>query len=319
MLYAPNEDVYFNAMESLKEIHQPTSEYWLKNWHSYRQQFALYHTQFNMNLGDYTNNRVESFQRWRKSFLKNVRYLAAVVRRLCKYDVQDEPNDGWRRVNELKSFIDTRFIPSGNDAVDCLNLSSTVVNLEGHKLIVSQLKHLETAEFQLEEESDSLHFNYSLTVEKSQKKYLILHDVNQSEQPMSCTCKFFCNFCLPCWHLFAIRRFCGYPLIVEDMIVARWRKETALVIEVDGIPISQTSSSITRLPLTIQERFSNAKCLTTDILAHLTSCGSNEMQEKANVLEGLLKIWKSGGSAFVRQVLQVFPFKKQLIFVFFAG
>ena len=96
MLYARTAADYDLALDTLKSVDDSQYAYWMKNWHNIRHMFSFYRTKDNFNLGDFTNNRIESFQRWRKTYLRSMRNLGPVINRLVKYECYDKPDDAWR-------------------------------------------------------------------------------------------------------------------------------------------------------------------------------------------------------------------------------
>ena len=114
-----------------------------------------------------------------------------------------------------------------------------------------------------------------------------------------CSCLTFCNFGLPCRHIFACRKQFKNTVYDETLIPDRWRKEFEKQDNDKPVFIVQTSTLVNKtpskkhnMPKSVIEKFNKAYDLCRDIAQFLSTCGENEFQEKMTVLNTLKSEWQ---------------------------
>ena len=118
-----------------------------------------------------------------------------------------------------------------------------------------------------------------------------------------CTCVTFCNFGLPCRHIFACRKKIKDTVYDESLIPDRWRKEFEKQEGTEPVHVVQTSTIVNRRstkqslqPKSVIEKFNKAYDLCRDIAQFLSTCGEKEFLEKLSVLSTLKTEWQCSQS-----------------------
>jgi hypothetical protein len=116
-----------------------------------------------------------------------------------------------------------------------------------------------------------------------------------------CMCSFYCNYNLPCCHIFCARDSHGVPHCDEELINSipkRWKKD-AMSAALQSLPQGtyrprskcEQQSSFKKV-LHEQDRFAEARRGTTLLCALLTSCGGAEFSQKLHQVSLLLSLWQ---------------------------
>ena len=107
-----------------------------------------------------------------------------------------------------------------------------------------------------------------------------------SKSMTECSCLTFCNFGLPCRHIFACQKQLRNTVYDEALIPYRWRKEFEKQDGKDPVFIVQTSTIVNKStikkrqqPKSVTEKFNKAYDICRDIVQFLSTCGENEFQE----------------------------------------
>lgn len=292
MCYAKTEEEYVEMLNLFKEVSSPeVCTYFLKNWHSIKEQWVLGEK---CKLGHFfnnTNNRVESFN----SKLKSV-------------------------INHHSSFEE--FIEG------CFTVINTLRNERNHKA-AEQLIKVPVNKFSSSSPEASYQnfltgyaFEFVLKQLENGSKVEVLNETDEGiEAKISgkstivstkkCTCCFFRSMKLPCSHLFAARLTKELPLYCPEICDVRWTLQYYRTnqrmfkdkIMVEPSPLSITTSTPRRLDeLNWNERFreANKQCVK---LAQLSSeVGGVQFVRRIDVLNMLIEFWERGDAVCIKSV-----------------
>jgi len=287
MVYASSDADYDVAFETLQQSSCcDFVSYFVANWHNCKDLWCLAFRKGLLTLGNNTNNRIENFNRQLKRTILPNLHLSEALRRLVNGSYSVSSDIGYRHKRELGTRMDAR--------CDMLpGLFCSVLTNAALALVTSQhVKYNELkTEMQFTTVGDDVY-----EVRCTGKVYAV------SLICTRCTCSFYCNYCLPCSHIFMCRKsvsppLCDSPLL--DAVPRRWKKvtlETAVFTpQTDSQCNSQVfvhSKQVVAKVRFEQDRYMTVQKITTSLCNHLTSCGGNDFEQKLHWISLLLSFWQ---------------------------
>ena len=206
--------------------------------------------------------------------------LPQAIEHIDKFLDDTYSKSSFTRYANLKTRIDVR-----NTEKDVFQYS-LLCNSKAFQIVNDKYRILDSMKFEIEEENDSYKVKYVL----KRVSFAITVTKSMSE----CSCLTFCNFGLPCRHIFACRKQFKNTVYDETLIPDRWRKEFEKQDNDKPVFIVQTSTLVNKAPSkkhnkpkSVLEKFNKAYDLCRDIAQFLSTCGENEFQEKMTVLNTL--------------------------------
>jgi hypothetical protein len=117
-----------------------------------------------------------------------------------------------------------------------------------------------------------------------------------------CSCSFFMNFHLPCWHMFCARdaqHVSLYDIALELSLPSRWKRNELLQPRRFHF---NSDLSITKIPsrtkgiLHEQDRYIYVHTETDLLASYLATCGGSDLTQKLHQVQYLLQVWQAGQS-----------------------
>jgi hypothetical protein len=291
MVYAYSQSDYNDAYNNLMTNDQfPASfrTYFTDNWHSCKEQWSMIYRQDLLTLGNNTNNRIENFNRQLKKILKPDMHLSETVRRLNDTTLTIANDMGYKRYREIGFRTDASTDMPNGIGMSLTNIGSDMVSTQYKKF-------LSNMEYAVVTESEE----HVITVGKHGRQYTVGSDITD------CSCSFFSNFHLPCWHMFCARHFKRLPLYDESLEVTvppRWRRAEILH-RVDLNTTTPCGSTVTSVGIrkvptvrSEQQRYMCAHIETEALACYIASCGGSDFEQKLQQIKHLLQLWQSGNT-----------------------
>lgn len=176
-------------------------DYFLKNWHPLRTEWTVFTTLPNT-FGNPTNNRCESINEKLKKSIGEMRNFCDAVNNLLK----------WKCFNELQ--IKIKIMKNFGSAMpvhcEVQHLYLDVLMENPFKLVKKELELSSFVSFD----------NNTNDIERYE-----IHKCQVQTSDVSCNCKIFNGYGLPCKHIFAVRAIKELDWFDNSLYLKRWAKE----------------------------------------------------------------------------------------------
>ena len=129
-----------------------------------------------------------------------------------------------------------------------------------------------------------------------------------------CTCTFYKSMLLPCRHMFKLREVKNEGLFQTDGISERWKLETYTKSHrlFSSLPSERLApqSSVTSTPkrnrkLSQSEKYRKTQVLTQQIASLVSEATGNDYLDKTSTLQNILEMWNDGKGCLVIEVLDM--------------
>ena len=277
---------HYDALhEKLQNYSPDFVEYVNKNWHTCQELWVIHYRSSLRTHGNNTNNKIEFHNQKLKNYLSKYMNLPQAIEHLYKFLDDTYSRSSFNRYANLKTKIDVR-----NTDKDIIQYS-LLCNSKAFQIVNDEYRILDSMKFETEKENESYKVKYMVKGSS--------FDISVSKSMDECSCLTFCNFGLPCRHIFACRKQFKSTVYDESLIPDRWRKEFEKQDGTEPVFAVQTSTIVNKSslknshqPKSVIEKFNKAYDLCRDIAQFLSTCGENEFQEKMSVLNTLKTKWK---------------------------
>ena len=230
-------------------------------------------------------HKIESHNQKLKNYLSKHMNLPQAIEHLDKFLDDTYSRSSFNRYANLKTKIDVR-----NTDKDIIQYS-LLCNSKAFQIVNDEYRMLDSMKFETEKENESYKVKYMVKGSS--------FDISVSKSMDECSCLTFCNFGLPCRHIFACRKQFKSTVYDESLIPDRWREEFEKQDGTEPVFAVQTSTIVNKSslknshqPKSVIEKFNKAYDLCRDIAQFLSICGENEFQEKMSVLNSLKTEWQ---------------------------
>lgn len=290
MVYSQTIDEYNILYKELKGI-APANvwAYFFKNWHEIKNEWTAFSLSQG-NLGNFTNNRVESINRAIKRVIKKRSTLQSFLTSFWIWiESHNTENDDLTAKAVLKRPVVTTEMP------DALLKYMSLLFPESFQKVNSQFEKAHKVSVKEFNESKD-----ECTVIDGKRLFSVKAD--------NCNCDFRTSMDLPCKHIFFFRKTLGLPLYAENLCAPRWRvayvyrehprlgnrSESLTANKLLTNPVVVTKSKKQKLK-TVPEKRKFLQPIMNDIL---TSCSEtckdfDRIVEKLQVLKECLKTGKT--------------------------
>ncbi len=266
LVYTRSEENFTVKEHELKSKASPEFyEYYLRCWASCKQSWAAHLLNDNINLGTFSNNRLESHNQKIKMVLDRHTSLADAVSGLLRL------NDNVSSLDEQIAFkqnMKLTYRIGDNDAVlEDINATCTlyVASLIREELLEARKRQDELARD-------------------------------------NCDCIIKKTMMIPCKHLFANRLRKNQTVFHSTDVADRWLKTySGKSNSKNRIESRATVSNDNLAPLSKTEKYKEAMTVCKNLADFLSYLGTRELREKLDSLNMLLGIWMSGKHALVVQ------------------
>ena len=275
MSYANSESEYNDAYTEFQAANvQPAIDYFEKNWHPIRRQWAAFGRNCEFNLGEATNNRLES--------------INAKIKSVCTKNAS------------LYTFFNEFFA-----------LLTVLRNERSHNVIMSRIKKLTPESFPYMSANDMQYaelvtpyaFHLIAGQAKLRDKVIINDGVVCSSEGLinvsqtRCECSFWKTLHLPCRHILAFRKSEQMEYFDVDLVAERWclnymhdqksKKRTAQsVVAMDSI-----SSNNAERKLSSHQKYRKALVVCQELASLASEVGMNLFKERLSVLDKIKQSW----------------------------
>ncbi|XP_047126169.1 uncharacterized protein LOC124807808 [Hydra vulgaris] len=183
------------------------TEYFVKNWDPIKHQWVTAYKDLYFNLGETTNNRLESmFNRLKSVCTKHTSMMQFFI----------------------EFFVFLGAIRNDRNHHHLMSLTRHDIAIPSHPDMILYREHLTPYAFsfvisQFEKIKNDSSFNF----EKSDEigNYNIKHSKFLIASKEFCNCRFMSKMELPCYHLFQLRKFLMLPMFDVQLVNRRWTKE----------------------------------------------------------------------------------------------
>ncbi|GFO38121.1 transposase [Plakobranchus ocellatus] len=257
-----------------------------KNWIPNKESWAQYMTKHILSWGTETNNHVERHNRVLKTLSSHTKSLPSLIEKISDHHRNEEQR---LALTATDSVLKTKVYHS---AIPPLHIHNCVSFLShaACKLVIEQMVKLfffsNAKNYRLE--GDTVHVLSGTGVD--------IKNVGSGE----CSCLFFLNYKLPCWHLMAHCLANDKPLVNKKFVPKRWHKKTLLSTFTQKVPegtsaailisVSETRSKI----LNDVEKRQKASKLFDNLINVMISCGQKSFDKRCQVINGLMELWNEG-------------------------
>ncbi|XP_065676140.1 uncharacterized protein LOC136092259 [Hydra vulgaris] len=288
MVYAYSEADYHEAYDSMVNNHEfPESFkiYFFNNWHSCKEQWCTAYRKNKLTLGNNTNNRIENFNRQLKKIIKPNMHLSETIKRLNDTTLHISSDKGYKQYREIGvRTVATSGMPK-EIGQSLTNFATDLVSSQFQKY--SSKENVEMV----------LHIEVDILLTKDSCQYIISNDFTD------CTCSFFMNFQLPCWHIFCARDFRNMPLFdneLEMTLPLRWKKTEVLkdfvrsdhfsTLDKSNVDNKSQNEQLKNCKYE-EERYRTAHTETEALACYLATCGGADFEQKLSQVKHLLNLW----------------------------
>ncbi len=288
MTYANTDAEYDTAYKHLlneQTIPDSFKTYFTDNWHSCKSLWCTADRKNLLTLGNNTNNRIENFNKQLKRIVKPSMHLSESLRILIEMPFSRANDMGYKQYREIGSRIDAS---TSLPAIISANLT-----ILGTDLVATQYKKF----IQHEEYATLREKTNEVIVCRDNRQYTITNENRE------CSCSFFMNFRLPCWHIFFARSKQCLSLFdsnLESIIPLRWIKKELLNVNemfVNPMPFCENTvitKKQNKKTLYEEDRYLNARKETDLLACYLATCGGSEYAQKLHQIHYLLQLWQAG-------------------------
>lgn len=185
-------------------------DYFHTNWHENREEWCSHY--MIGNLGNETNNRLESLNGKMKEEMERNNYLSSFAIAFFQW------LSGFNRENNFKA--SKNFIKKPHFAINCTEWEkqySNYLTIAAFKYVKIELDHHEHITFwdknNIENQVDKLNIN--------ENYFMKCKSLEITTTYKSCECRHWLSFYLPCRHIFAVRRHYDLSLFSEELCAVR--------------------------------------------------------------------------------------------------
>lgn len=205
MVYSSSEGEYDKIYNKFLELTKPKLiEYFNNNWQCIRHEWTTY--SMVGNLGNYTNNRLESVNGKIKQLVQKRSDLMTFIRDFFKWlDHHNVENDRKASKNFTERAVD---FENFNDVE---KQYARYLTREAYELLKKEIIGRYSISL-----SSSDEINHVCTTQ--------FKDITMSVFIKSCQCQNALSYSLPCRHIFAVRERFALPLFEESLYAKRWSK-----------------------------------------------------------------------------------------------
>lgn len=260
-----NQEHYDALYEKLQAFSPEFVDYFNANWHTCQELWVLHFRASLRTHGNNTNNKIESHNQKLKNYVSKHMNLPQAIEHLDKFLDDTFSKSSFTRYGNLKTKIDVR-----NTDKDIVQYS-LLCNSKAFQIVNDEYRMLESMTFETEEDIESYKVKYEVKG--------LSFDIRVSKSMNECSCLTFCNFGLPCRHIFACRKHFRNTVYDETLIPDRWRKEFEKQDSTEPVFIVQTSTIVNKSslkkqhqPKSVIEKFNKAYDLCRDIAQFLSTC-----------------------------------------------
>ena len=187
-----SQEEYDRLHETLKTLNSDFHDYFNSNWHTCQELWVMHHRSSLRTHGNNTNNKIESHNQKLKNYVSKHMTLPQAVEHLDKFLVDTYSKSSFNRYSNFKTKIDVR-----NTDKDIIQYS-LLCNTKAFQVVNDEYRMFDSMSFEIEEEDESYKVKYKVKGSS--------FDISVSKSMNECTCLTFCNFGLPCRHIFACRK-----------------------------------------------------------------------------------------------------------------
>lgn len=292
---AESEENYNNLLtEMKKDVPKPVLNYFFKNWHDLRNEWVRGLTAKSGNFFNSTNNRLESLNAKLKSIISTY--------------------------STLNEFIEKIFMFLNIKRMQFKNQLSKMMlkvpcNISKSKTEISFYKYVTPFAFAKLENilklvcSPTSPLNYNFVVENGIVLCYTRQNKRYEVSDLTCDCNFFLSMKLPCKHLLAYRKYCGFEIFHEDLFAKRWTRDYILngleennnqelseiihMPEILTVSKKQISEQNTRKPLTSHQKFKKAEAVCLTLATLCSEISTEDFYRRFNFLVELQHKWKN--------------------------
>ncbi|XP_033121366.1 uncharacterized protein LOC117120449 [Anneissia japonica] len=274
LVYAPSLEKFLKRMIAVASI-APLEfmAYYRKNWDQSRESWAAYLTNSITNLGNTTNNRIESHNHKIKQLLNRDMTLSSAVSNIMtlhRAGVMTTQHEVFNQQMKVAYRL-------GDDDQTTAKITDYLIPYAA-SLVIGELKHARTR----------------------------LQNIITEE----CQCTLRATMQLPCCHTFARRITNCDTLFRETDCAQRWNKEyyarcsTVIMKRLkQNKEVSETKKQRknvkSSMPLDKTEKYKRAMLTFKPMADYLSTLGTNEFQEKLGAVQEVNTLWMSGSNAVI--------------------
>jgi zinc finger SWIM domain-containing protein 3 len=272
-------------MEKFEDFKAKFSKYnlfddFMRRWYLIKESWSMFSRVRTFNLGDTTNNRLESFNQKLKLLIKRYSPLDVFYRdlKLCL-------NNMWDRLYFLS--FNQRF-----------KLDKIVSSVPGE--VVSQFSSVATSfvcNRTVNELSEGLSASSINHLDSEKFSVKINGHRDSISTSKSCNCSLFMMRRLPCCHIFSVRNYLGLDLFDESLIPIRWQRvyynetlEKSTSIKGIGSVRVEKVKKVSSV-LSEGEKYSKARDVCNRLVEVLKTSGTDVFEERLEILKKLGIEW----------------------------
>ena len=265
-------------------------DYVLENWHPIRQQWVACFKDKHLNLGETTNNRLEStFSKFRSVCSRYASLLQFCTEFISVLQCLRE-----ERNHHYVMTITRRQTEFEHLCKDLQEYSKTVTPY-AFKFVRGQYESV--AKVKVLSKKSSTVFILCGSRKRNQEELVA--------STSHCECSFFTRMSLPCKHIFKVRELVSLPAFDETLVHKRWTMDFYLTTDrlrpalpilhdhdhehcVDYVPIHEEK----RTTLTKSQKFKRGLKIAQVLASLVSEGGMSTFKKRHEVLESLVKSWK---------------------------
>lgn len=305
LVYSNSQDEYDDTK---REVYSITNEsfwkYFESNWDVCQHMWVSFKRDFNLHLGNTTNNRLESHNQKLKDLTQRSSSLTEMFRNVIRF-VTTSMSEYCHNVFK-EEFTTCTSADDGLTGVPDIRASCTQYAAD---LIVAQLKLGNSVNYQI---SPCDGQEYTLSGPSGSLYHV---DVNSS----TCSCTFKKTYCLPCRHVFALRISLNMTIFNRDIVAKRWLKTYQSegifdsVTPKDATPVMPEQVCVSSLgvqssrtgTLARNQKFRKMQTLCQKLAMISSECGMPQFREKYSQVQTLIKLWEENAEVtfFVPKVI----------------
>ncbi|GFO07292.1 transmembrane protein 214 [Plakobranchus ocellatus] len=282
MLYSTSEEDLVTSFEMLPGRLKIYIEI---NWIQNRESWAQYMTKHILSWGTKTNNHVERHNRILKTLSSHTKSLPSLIEKILDHHRNEEQRLALTATDSvLKTRVYHSAIPP-HHIHNCVSFLSHAAC----KLVIEQMEKLFFSNAKnYRVEGDTVHVLSGTGVN--------IKNVASGE----CSCLFFLNYKLPCWHVMAHCLANDKPLVNKNFVPKRWHKKTLLSTFTQKVPEGTSAAILTSVSETRSkilnevEKRQKASKLFDNLINVMISCGQKSFDTRCQVINGLMELWNEG-------------------------
>ena len=303
LVHTKNQDDY---EVKKKELFDATNDvfkaYFLSNWETCIEMWAMFKRDDYLHYGNTTNNRLESHNQKLKDVTSRTSTLSEMFENVV---LLAENSEAEYKHSSFTEEFTTAKSTIHHDIGEHFSEIGAICTQYASNIIAEQMKLALTVKYEVLQREEMIEV-------KSPNESMYVVKLSCDADGTVCSCSFFKTMRLPCRHIFAARHFSQLPLFQACMVPQRWFKQYQLCVDENpckvvgpcdenhDIHISTfTGKALATTTLSQGQKFKKMLSLCHKLATVASQSGMPEFRKKYDDVENILRCWEQNVSVVI--------------------